>query len=179
MPPPPRYLPDRPLPPYAYVGRPLPHPVLDPRGHSHGAPHRIPPPLDLDRWRECEDYLRGIDLFNHGFYWEAHDAWEGLWKAAGKRGPTAELLKGLILLAAAGFKALQGMSDGVRKHGRKALQRFREVGESLGGGRHAGLSIEALQEMARDVESGAEELTARARDEVPPGLGRFLLPSDG
>jgi Protein of unknown function (DUF3489) len=22
----------------------------------------------------CRDYVYGIDLFNHGFYWEAHDA---------------------------------------------------------------------------------------------------------
>ncbi|TGQ49534.1 DUF309 domain-containing protein, partial [Mesorhizobium sp. M1C.F.Ca.ET.210.01.1.1] len=24
----------------------------------------------------------GIDLFNHGYYWEAHEAWEPLWHAA-------------------------------------------------------------------------------------------------
>ncbi|MER9007639.1 DUF309 domain-containing protein [Mesorhizobium sp. M0862] len=24
----------------------------------------------------------GIDLFNHGYYWEAHEAWEPLWQTA-------------------------------------------------------------------------------------------------
>ncbi|MET2831203.1 DUF309 domain-containing protein [Mesorhizobium shangrilense] len=24
----------------------------------------------------------GSDLFNHGYYWEAHEAWEPLWHAA-------------------------------------------------------------------------------------------------
>jgi Domain of unknown function (DUF309) len=50
------------------------------------------------------EYLHGIDLFNHGFYWGAHEAWEGLWVACGRRGPTATYLQALNL-AAAGFKA--------------------------------------------------------------------------
>jgi uncharacterized protein len=24
----------------------------------------------------------GLDVFNHGYYWEAHEAWEGLWQVA-------------------------------------------------------------------------------------------------
>jgi predicted metal-dependent hydrolase len=65
-------------------------------------------------------YLRGIDFFNHGYYWEAHEAWENLWHAAGRRGPVAEFLKGLIALAAAGVKAREGRAAGVKQHARRA-----------------------------------------------------------
>ncbi|MER9222262.1 DUF309 domain-containing protein [Mesorhizobium sp. M0644] len=32
-----------------------------------------------------------IDLINHGYYWEAHEAWEPLWHAA-KQSPQHRLL---------------------------------------------------------------------------------------
>ena len=53
---------------------------------------------ESEEWRACRDYLYGIDLFNHGYYWEAHEVWEGLWVACGRRGPTAIYLQALISL---------------------------------------------------------------------------------
>src|SRR5688500_6277324 len=104
----PRLVPERPLPPYAFVPGRFPHPVSDPRGHSYGARPEPSAPPDPERWRECSSYLYGIDLFNHGYYWEAHEEWEGLWHACNRRGRTANFLKGLIKLAAAGVKAREG-----------------------------------------------------------------------
>src|SRR5207249_5173379 len=95
----PRYLADVPLPPYTHVPGRTPHPVSDPRGHSFGhapEPSAVPDP---DDWRGCRAYLRGLDLFNHGFYWEAHEVWEGLWHACGRAGRTADFPQGLIKLA--------------------------------------------------------------------------------
>jgi uncharacterized protein len=100
---PPRFLPDRPFPLYAYVPGHTPHPTRDPDGHSYGAAFEMPEPPDPQEWRACRDYLYGIDLFNHGFYWEAHEVWEGLWVACGRRGPN--LPAGV---AAAGLKARSG-----------------------------------------------------------------------
>lgn len=57
-------------------------------------------------------YLRGIDLFNHGFYWESHEAWEAVWISAGRRGSVADFLKALIKVAAAA-SALAGESCSV------------------------------------------------------------------
>src|SRR3954453_23257011 len=112
----PRYCPERPLPPYSYVpGLAWPHPTSDPRGHSFGR-HEQPLPLDEASYRDNATYLYAIDLFNHGFYWEAHEAWEALWHAAGRWGSTANFLKGLIKLAAAGVKAREGRAAGVRQH---------------------------------------------------------------
>jgi len=67
-------------------------------------------------------HRHAIDLFNHGYYWEAHEAWEGLWLAVGKSGPVADLLKGLIKLAAAGVKAREGNVAGMVRHARRALE---------------------------------------------------------
>jgi hypothetical protein len=68
--------------------------------------------------------LRGIRLFNEGYYWEAHEAWESLWHAHGRRGATAQLLQGLIKLAAAGVKAREGRIAGVRTHASRAAALF-------------------------------------------------------
>jgi uncharacterized protein len=118
-----RYCLSRALPPYSYVpGRGLAHPTGDPKGHSFG---RHEPParaLDEATWRWNEVWLYAIDLFNHGYYWEAHEAWEALWHAAGRRGPTADLLKGLIKLAGAGVKSREGRPAGVRKHAARAAE---------------------------------------------------------
>src|SRR6187431_1455741 len=91
----PRYS-DRTLPPYSYVPGYNQHPVSHPQGHMHGHAPQAPPPLADDAWQDSEDYRYGVDLFNHGFYWEAHEAWETLWHAAGRRGPIALWLKALI-----------------------------------------------------------------------------------
>jgi hypothetical protein len=115
----PRYT-DQPFPPYTYVPGRSPHPVSDPTGHMHGHEPQQPPPLDPAHWKQSQVYLYGIDLFNHGFYWEAHEAWESLWHAAGRRGDVANFLKGLIKLAAAGVKTLEENPTGVARHTARA-----------------------------------------------------------
>ena len=160
-----RLVSERSFPPYAYIGEPTqPHPCNDPRGHSYGLSEPKPAPLEPDRWRESEDYLFGIDLFNHGYYWEAHEAWEGLWVAAGKRGRVAEFLKGLIKLTAAGVKVRQGRVEGIRKHSARAVEHFRktaagfEAGERTGEDpRFAGLSLDWLEAFAGEIGERAGE----------------------
>jgi predicted metal-dependent hydrolase len=50
-----------------------------------------------------EDGLaRGVELFNRGQFWEAHEAWEGAWMP--RRGtPDADFLKGLVQVAAGSY----------------------------------------------------------------------------
>jgi predicted metal-dependent hydrolase len=107
-----------------------PHPVSDPRGHMHGARHESTPPLDPAAWQSSAPYLYAADLFNHGFYWEAHEAWESLWHAAGRRGPVAAWLKALIKLAAAGVKAREGNPAGVARHATRATELLAEAAAS-------------------------------------------------
>ena len=42
---------------------------------------------------------QGIDLFNSGRYWDAHEAWEHVWMPD-RKGPDAGFYKGLIQVAA-------------------------------------------------------------------------------
>ena len=42
---------------------------------------------------------RGIELFNRGLYWEAHEAWEEAW-IPDRQGPDGGFYKGLIQVAA-------------------------------------------------------------------------------
>jgi uncharacterized protein len=111
-----RYLPARPFPAYAFLPGRDPHPTRDPRGHSFGSEHEAPAAyLAPERWSENEDYLFGVDLYNHGYLWEAHEAWEGLWHAARHDAEQAEFLQGLIQCAAASLKVTLGTPRGVER----------------------------------------------------------------
>ena len=168
--PPPRLVPERPFPPYAYLPGLTPHPTRDPEGHSYGADHDPPAPPDPADWRACGDYLYGIDLFNHGFYWEAHEAWEGLWVACGRRGPTATYLQALINLAAAGFKARWGNARGMRANARTALELFESAARRSGsdGARTMGLDVRALADYADRISRAPETSeTAKGSDRRP------------
>jgi hypothetical protein len=147
----PRFAPDDPLPPYTFVPGRTPHPVSDPAGHSFGAKPERPAAPDPARWRECRAYLRGLDLFNHGYYWEAHEAWEGLWHACGRTGPTADFLKGLIQLAVAGVKVREGRPAGVAGHAARAVELFHAAADRLGGAdaRFLGLRLGDLLDYSR------------------------------
>jgi len=63
-------------------------------------------------------------LFNAGYYWEAHEAWEGVWIAAGRKGLLADYVKGLIKLAAAGVKVREASAIGAQRHFARAEELF-------------------------------------------------------
>ncbi len=141
-----RYAPDRPLPPYTFVPGRSPHPSSDPAGHSFGHTPETPDALTAQTWPTNRTYLYGIDLFNNGFYWEAHETWEALWHRAGRKGTTADFLKALIQLAAAGVKHLDDTPRGVASHGRRAAELFRSLGTETD--LIFGLSVKALTDLA-------------------------------
>jgi hypothetical protein len=122
-----RLVPGEPLPPYAFVPGRFPHTTSDPAGHSYGKAEAVSPKVDPEGWQESRAYLYGTDLFNGGYYWECHVAWESLWIACGRKGIVADFLKGLIKLAAAGVKALEGRPEGVKSHAGRAAELWRGV----------------------------------------------------
>ena len=179
---PPRLVPDRSFPAYAYIPGRSPHPTRDPDGHSYGETlggSEPPDPPDPVDWRACRDYLYAIDLFNHGFYWEAHEAWEGLWVACGRRGPTAAYLQALINLAAAGFKARWGNARGMRANAGTALRLFKSAAGQLGstGTRYMGLDLRALTDAAATI-SKPQPTTKRAPGDKTPLAFDLLLRPD-
>ena len=128
----PRFVPDAAFPPYTFVPGRTPHPIRDPAGHLFGQAPELPPSLDPAHWQDNRAYLHGVDLFNHGYYWEAHELWEGLWRAAGRMGLLADFLKGLIKLAAAGVKVRQEQPRGIVSHAARATELFHNTAQRLG-----------------------------------------------
>jgi uncharacterized protein len=158
-----RLVPDRPFPRYSFVPGKSPHPTSDPAGHSYGVTAAPPPPVDPDRWAGSTSYLFGIDLFNGQFYWESHVEWESLWLAAGRKGAVADFLKGLIKLAAAGVKHLEGRPEGVKSHARRAAEVWKGVARSAGAGHYMGFSLKGLIDLA-------EAMARQGWPEAPPLL---------
>jgi hypothetical protein len=136
--------------------------------------------FDPARWRTCREYLHGIDLFNNGYYWEAHETWEGLWIAAGRRGPLADFLKGLIKLAAAGVKCREANPEGVRRHLARARTLLRGVCRDApsGGCVFCGLNLERLLQSCDGLRSYGAVEDAPA-DGAPPPLAIVLRLEEG
>ena len=70
-----------------------------------------------------EDLERGIALFNGGKYWEAHEAWEEIWKRRPEDGRF--FLQALIQLAAAYHQLEKKVYRGVLIHLKQTQERLR------------------------------------------------------
>lgn len=171
-------LPKREFPAYSYVPGMFPHPLRDPAGHSYGVATEPCEPLTTDNARQHQKYLWGIQLFNHGYYWEAHETWEQAWHACGRKGLVANYLKGLIKLAAAGVKTREGRPEGVARHASRGAELFREAIASLPAAESApfGLSLASLLSTAEHVAAHREDfmntsqaLVAKTLPTLPEG----------
>jgi hypothetical protein len=166
----PRWLPQKSLPPYAYLPGKNPHPVRDPAGHSyHVEPIPVAPEVSL----RSDAFLWGLDLFNHGYYWEAHEAWEGLWQVADRDGPLSMLFKGLILLSAAGVKIRERKNAAAARHAKRAASLFRQRPDRAFE-RALGMSAEALAECAEAAIRIPADLQATAPGQ-PQAVFNFIL----
>ena len=143
-----RYLPGRSFPPYAFLPGRDPHPTRDPAGHSFGHEDAPPPHVAPSGWRESEAYLWGVDLYNHAFLWEAHEAWEGLWHVSKSDRIQAMFLQGLIQCSAAWLKIPMGQPQGVQRLSALALEKLEEVSRT-GGGTYMGLALAPFRSAVR------------------------------
>ncbi|TPJ38283.1 DUF309 domain-containing protein [Mesorhizobium sp. B2-6-5] len=120
----PRLLPEKNFPTYAYLPGKNPHPVRNPLGHSYQSEPAI---VAVGDALNSNVFRWGVDLFNHGYYWEAHEAWEPLWHAAKQNTERRQLFKGLILLAASGVKIREGKRIAAARHASRAAALFRHL----------------------------------------------------
>ena len=142
--PPARYEPDFPLPAMAYV------PGITPRRGT-----------SLEGESPARLFRLGADLFNHGFYWESHEAWEAVWHAEGRAGDRAILIRGLIHLAACGVKARQGSLHGTMAHAKKSWMLLKQVRED-----HGLASRRELEEQAGKVAETANRFLCLRQENV-------------
>ncbi len=145
------------FPAYSYVPGNWPHPTRHPDGHSVG---EIEPPaiaLEPARWRECPEYLHGIRLFDAGYYWEAHEAWEGVWKASPRTGAEEHLLRGLAQFAAGALKVRQGKARTTHVFVEKCTARF-ATARDLAGSPFAGMDLDELIALAHAFDGEADSM---------------------
>ena len=144
------------FPPYTYDRNRERRPRVDSPAGRRAVEDYEPQPLEPDNWRRCGVYLFAIDLFNRGWYWEAHEEWEALWVLAGRQGVTADFLKGLIKLAAAGVKCRESRVNGVARHTARAVELLEMVRSASRRDEYAGLSLPSLIHSGRALQSRAE-----------------------
>jgi ribosomal protein S18 acetylase RimI-like enzyme len=180
-----RLLPEQPLPPYAYVPGKKPHPNTDPAGHSYGRPELAAEELAAEDWLANTAYLRGIDLFDNGFPWEAHEAWEAVWRATRQDRLQQMFAQALIQGAAALVKVAEGRPAGVRSLASRACEALDEIALATGGARYMGVLPAVIAgDLAAFVRSNPSSLAhapriataVRSRD-LPATLSDFRVQS--
>ncbi len=123
----------------------------------------------------------GQRLFDAGFYWEAHEAWEQAWISTGRSGVTADFLKGCIRLAACGVKCLAGNPLGAKRHALRAVQLFETVLTATAEAHadHVPL-LKALRDRAVQLTESLPDVTERDRTQATQGGVPILgqLPGD-
>lgn len=131
-----RYVPERSLPAEAYIPGRTRRPT-----ESAAA---CGPRLTAQTWRTQREYLWGFDLWHNGFPWEAHEAWEGLWRALDRSSPEALILQALIKLAAADVKTRQGREASARAHTLRAIELMRQASQRAGEPALLGVDFQAF-----------------------------------
>ena len=115
----------RALPPYRFVPGETPHPTRDPLGHSFGGQFELPGAWSPEDWRELQEWLWAVDLFNEGYWWECHEALEGLWHAAGRTTVSGRFVQALVHLSAACLNRRRGHLEAARRQAARAVRGLR------------------------------------------------------
>lgn len=98
----------RDLPAYRHIPGQTPHPVADPDGHSHEAEQTA-------AGEPSEAFRYGIDLYNSGYWWEAHEAWESVWLGMTQNSAERHGLRGMIQVANAFLKVHMARTGAAQK----------------------------------------------------------------
>ena len=110
------------LPDVRYVPGLTPHPG-----------HLVTPPWDPGlAWERDERWLTTLDLFDQRYLWEAHEAWEAMWRDLPAASPSRGVLQGLIQLAAWRLKRHQGDLGSAASLFGRALARLRTAIDVFG-----------------------------------------------
>lgn len=152
-----RYYPDAGFPVFAHKPGQTIHPD---KSLEHQLLEALPTPTPLtdSTYAQNPHYLFGIDLFNTGYYWEAHEAWETIWQIAKSNQDTKAFLwlKLLIKLTAACVKKEVAVNEGVTKH----LQGVREEIvhlEQFKQDQFYGVGLETIHEAIAIIESSTDQ----------------------
>lgn len=113
---------------------------------------RHPSVAPIDRPWESALLEQGIQEFNAGHHWHAHEAWEPLWMAL--EGDDKLFVQGLIMAAAMLVQYGKGVERGVASHWANVQARLPQHAPEKWGVDVAGL-LRQLEPFARDAAEGA------------------------
>jgi len=104
----------------------------------------------------------GLELFNAGRFWEAHEAWEAAWLV--EDGDVRQMLQGLIQIAAGYFKALVARRPrAAAKLLASGLAKLGPIPDSL-----AALRLEPLRQAVADGIDAARTWERGGREGIDP-----------
>lgn len=96
----------------------------------------------------------GLDLFERRYWWEAHEVWEGLWLTLGRDSPEAQLVQGMIQLAASHLTAELGRHAASARLHDRAVTRLERATARLDPGAWD-IDLDTLLAQAHDSEQAA------------------------
>jgi predicted metal-dependent hydrolase len=114
------------------------------------------------RERTLRAIQEGLELFNAGRFWEAHEAWEAAWLV--EDGDVRQMLQGLIQVAAGYLKALvQRRPRAAAKLLASGLAKLEPIPDSL-----AALRLEPLRRAVANGIDAARAWERGERDDIDP-----------
>ena len=157
----PRLLPPVELPAYTFIpGSTTPHPYRHPEGHSYKKKSPTSKPLADETWADNRSFLLALDLFNVGYYWEAHECWEATWHSVPRDTSFSLALQGLIQSSAYLLKAHMAHKEAAARLRVVSIEKLSVV-----------LAREGSPYRGVDLYSFMEQLNAFERTGTWPRLG--------
>ena len=121
-----RYIPSWPFPSYIFIPGLNPHPKKE-GGHMQDQMDPVGELIDLNNTQDNKFLRYSLDLYNNGYFWESHVYFEALWNVHKRTGSTADFLKGMIKLGAAGVKIQINQPANARTHFLRAKELFKSI----------------------------------------------------
>lgn len=89
--------------------------------HKPGNPDIL---VEMAEILRSDQFREGVNLFNEGYHWEAHEAWEDVWRD--QEGDAKTFVQGFVQMAAAYSFLKQGKAGSARYLFEKAVEKFLE-----------------------------------------------------
>jgi len=108
--------------------------------YTDGSAPKEEPWSESHAWCSDSTAQYAADLFDHRYYWEAHEAWESMWHQATPQGPSHKVLQSLIQIAAAILQHHMGSPRSPSTLLHRAECRLEDAGIK----NHEGIDLESL-----------------------------------
>ena len=95
---------NKPMPAYRHIPFKTPYPEIEDGSHCYTESSTTLAAFSAQSWQDCELYLYCIDLFNQGYWWEAHELLKQVCLAVGRESVIGRFLEAVIQISAGELK---------------------------------------------------------------------------